>query len=253
MNKQKFSFFLLLAALVGGALYFTNFLQSPIIRLSLAFKSSYLHAIENIQHGIDEHFNQQATIIDLRRKNLYYEQELLNLHQVADEYQNILREENSSIKTDAHVVLARTLSYVRFGDTHRVWIEMDHFNPTQVYGLLYRGYAAGIVVANDNRPMALLNGDVKSSYAVNVGTSMAPGIVRGNNGRHLIVEFIPTWIPISVGDEVVTSGLDKIFLSGLKVGKVTSITRAQGYQSAILEPYFYGKNPAYFHVITKVR
>lgn len=82
---------------------------------------------------------------------------------------------------------------------------------------------------------------------------MAPGIVRGNNERHLIVDFIPTWVPIAIGDEVTTSGLDQIFLSGLKVGKVISISRASGYQSAKLEPYFYAKKPTYFHIITKVR
>lgn len=253
MNKQTLSIAALLAILVGGALYFTNLLQSPIIHLNLALKTSYHNATESIQHAIDEHFNQQATIIDLRQKNRFYEQELLNLHQIADEYQKLLNEHNSHFKTTPQTALVRTLSYVRFGDPHRVWIEMDKFDPKRVYGLLYRGYAAGIVVANDKRPIALLNGDMKSSYAVNVGTSMAPGIVRGNNGRRLIVEFIPTWIPISVGDEVLTSGLDRIFMAGLKVGKVVSITKASGYQSALIEPYFYGKNPAYFHVITQVR
>jgi rod shape-determining protein MreC len=253
MNKRALSVTGLLTIFVGVALYFTNLLQSPIIRLNLAFKSFYRDDIESIQHKIEEHFNQQAMIIDLRRKNRYYEQELLNLHQVADEYQKLIQEQNSSLKTTPQTTLIRTLSYVRFGDPHRVWVEMEEFDPKKVYGLLYRGYTAGIIVANNNRPMALLNGDLKSSYAVSVGSSMAPGIVRGNNERQLIVEFIPTWIPISVGDEVLTSGLDRIFMSGLKVGKVISISKASGYQSAVVEPYFYGKNPAYFHVITQVR
>ncbi len=253
MNKQALFLTALLAVLVGGALYFTNLLQSPIINLNLALKTSYHNIVESIEHDINEHFNQQATIIDLRQKNRYYEQELLSLHQIADEYQKLLQEHNSSFKTTPQSTLVRTLSYVRFGDPHRVWIEMETFDPKRVYGLLYRGYAAGIVVSNDKRPIALLNGDVKSSYAVNVGTSMAPGIVRGNNSRRLVVEFIPTWIPIAVGDEVLTSGLDRIFMAGLKVGKVVSITKASGYQSAVIEPYFYGKNPAYFHVITQVR
>lgn len=253
MNKKTLTIAALLALLVGGALYFTNFLQSPILRITHSIKSSYLDGVESVQHAIDEHFNQQATIIELRKKNRYYEKEMLSLHQVADEYQKLLQEHNSSFQTTPHTSLIRTLSYVRFGDPHRVWIEMEKFDPKRVYGLLYRGYAAGIVVGKNGRPLALLNGDVKSSYAVNVGTSLAPGIVRGNNARRLVVEFIPTWIPIAVGDEVLTSGLDRIFMSGLKVGRVISITKASGYQSAVIEPYFYGKNPAYFHVITQIR
>lgn len=253
MNKQKLFLTVLLALAVSAVLYFTGLLQSPILRLTHAVKSSYLDGIEYIQETLEEHFDQQQAIIALRDKNHYYEKELLTLHQVADEYQKLLQEHNSTISTQANVELVRALSYVRFGDPHKLWIEMKHFDSQSVYGLLYRGYAAGIVVSNGGRPMALLNGDIKSSYAVNVGASMAPGIVRGNNAKRLVVEFIPTWIPIAVGDEVTTSGLDQIFLSGLKVGKVISTAKAQGYQSAVIEPYFYGKNPAYFHVITKVR
>jgi len=253
MNKNSLFRILLLAIVMGGVLYFSNLLQSPIIRLTLALKSSYLYAVETVQQSVEEHFDQQQVIIGLRERNQYYEKELLTLHQIADEYQKLLNEQNSTLVTDPGVKLVRAISYVRFGDPHKLWIEMDQFDPKHVYGLLHRGYTAGIIVSNGGRPMALLNGDVKSSYAVNIGTSMAPGIIRGNNGKRLIAEFIPTWIPISVGDEVVTSGLDKIFLSGLKVGKVVSITRAQGYQSAVVEPYIYGNNPAYFHAITQVR
>jgi rod shape-determining protein MreC len=238
---------------MGGALYFSPFLQSPFIHLSKSIKLLYLGQIEEIETYITKHFNQASTIAQLQEKNRYYERELLTLHQVSDEYHNLLRESNSSITTTPSVELARTISYVRMGDPHKLWLEMDHFDPAQVYGLLYRGYVAGIVVSNNGSPMALLNGDVKSSYAVSIGNSEAPGIARGNNERRLVIEFIPTWVPIFVGDEVVTSGLDKIFMSNLKVGKVVSISRSSGYQSAVVEPYFYAKNPAYFHVITKVR
>ncbi|MCX6074438.1 MAG: rod shape-determining protein MreC [Campylobacterales bacterium] len=253
MNKQRLILALFLILGVSGALYFSPLLQSPFLHLSKTIKLIYLGQTEGIQNSFTKHFNQAATITQLEEKNRYYERELLTLHQVSDEYHNLLREANSSITTVPSVELTRTISYVRMGDPHKLWIEMDHFNPTHVYGLLYRGYVAGIVVSNNRSPMALLNGDIKSSYAVSIGNSQAPGIARGNNERRLVIEFIPTWIPIFVGDEVVTSGLDQIFLSGLKVGKVVSISRASGYQSASVEPYFYAKNPAYFHVITKVR
>lgn len=253
MNKQRLSLTLFFVGCVSGALYFSPFLQFPFLKLSQTIKISYLDQVQRFNQSVAEHVNQKNTIIKLQRENRYYERELLTMHQIADEYSNLLREQNSSIKTLPMVGLVRTISYVRMGDPHKLWLEMDHFNPKQVYGLLYQGYAAGIVVANNNKPMALLNGDIKSTYAVSVGSSQAPGIVRGNNERHLIVDFIPTWIPIAIGDEVTTSGLDQIFLSGLKVGKIISISRASGYQSAVLEPYFYAKKPVYFHIITKVK
>lgn len=253
MNKNTFLTFSFLAAIIGGFLYFTNILQSPLLHLTHNIKASYSNFVQSIHNSIDEHIHQQQTIVNLQKKINYYEKELLELHQVAYEYKNIIREQNSTIKTLPEISIARTISYVRFGDTNKLWIEMENFDPKKVYGLLYRGYTAGIVLANQGQPMALLNTDPKCSYAVSIGSSMAPGIVRGNNARQMIVEFIPSWIPISIGDEVLTSGLDKIFLSGLKVGKVISIHKAQGYQNAIIEPYFYGKNPTYFHIIGKNR
>lgn len=253
MNKQRISLTLFFLVCVSGALYFSPFLQSPFLKLSHSIKLVYLNQTQSFTQSVTEHLNQKNTIIKLQRENRYYERELLTMHQVADEYKNLLSEQNSSIKTLPALNLVRTISYVRMGDPHKLWLEMDHFNPKLVYGLLYRGYAAGIVVSNNSRPMALLNGDIKSTYAVSVGKSMAPGIVRGNNERRLIVDFIPTWIPVAIGDEVITSGLDQIFLAGLQVGKVISISKASGYQSAVIEPYFYAKKPAYFHIITKVR
>lgn len=253
MNKQRFTLTLFFVGCVSGALYFSPFLQAPFLKLSQTVKLAYLNQIQSFDQFLIEHLNQKNTILKLQRENRYYERKLLTMHQVADEYSNLLREQNSSIKTLPAVSLVRTISYVRMGDPHKLWLEMDGFNPKMVYGLLYRGYTAGIVVSEHKRPVALLNGDIKSTYAVSVGSSMAPGIVRGNNERHLIVDFIPTWVPIAVGDEVVTSGLDQIFLAGLHVGKVISISRASGYQSAVLEPYFYAKKPSYFHIITKVR
>ena len=69
----------------------------------------------------------------------------------------------------------------------------------------------------------------------------------------MLVQYIPTWVGISVGDEVVTSGLDHLFFSGIKVGKVRSIELTGGYQNAVITPYYEGNDPDYFHVITKVR
>jgi rod shape-determining protein MreC len=253
MNKQRLTLTLFFIGCVSGAVYFSPFLQAPFLKLSENIKLAYLDQIQSFNQSVTEHLNQKNTILRLQRENRYYERELLTMHQVADEYSNLLREQNSSIKTLPTLSLVRTISYVRMGNPHKLWLEMDDFNPKQVYGLLYRGYAAGIVVSDHKRPMALLNGDIKSTYAVSIGSSMAPGIVRGNNERRLIVDFIPTWVTIAIGDEVITSGLDQIFLAGLQVGKVISISRASGYQSAVVEPYFYAKKPAYFHIITKVR
>jgi rod shape-determining protein MreC len=112
---------------------------------------------------------------------------------------------------------------------------------------------AGIVVPKDTKALALLNSDLKSTYAVYIGNNKAPGIAHGNNDQHLVVSFIPAWFEIRVGDEVITSGLDNIFFKGLKVGRVISISKSQGYQNAVVEQYYKSNEPSYFHIIRSVQ
>ena len=253
MNREVLGIFFLFTALFGAALFFSTGLQSPILSLSNSVKNSYHSLTESVGQSYDEHFSQQATILELRKKLKLYEESHLILHQVATELNALFVENNSSFKVLPQVELVRTISYAKFGDINRVWIDMPVFDASKVYGLVHKENVAGIVVLHEGRPMALLNGSPKSSYAVYVGNEKAPGIVHGLNSKELIVEFIPTWIKIKEGDEVLTSGLDHLFFPGLKVGKVLSIEKSQGYQNAIIEPYYDASNPDYFHLIKSIR
>jgi rod shape-determining protein MreC len=253
MNKERLGILLLFLALFGGALYNSAILQGPFLSLLNSIKSGYHSIVSSVESTIDEHFFQQKTIRRLRQELAKYEESHLVLHQVATELNELFAENNSSFKARPNVSLIRTISYAKFGDTNKLWIDMEDFNASKVYGLVHKELVAGIVVAKNGRPLALLNGDPKSSYAVYVGKNRAPGIVHGKNAEELIVEFIPTWIAIKAGDEVVTSGLDRLFFPGLKVGRVLSVQQSEGYQNAVIEPYYDARNPGYFHVIKSIR
>jgi len=253
MKREVLGIFLLFATLFGLALFFSTGLQGPILSLTNGIKNSYKSTTASIGNSYDEHLAQQQTIQDLHKKLALYEESHLILHQVATELNALFIENNSSFKVNPKVELVRTISYAKFGDINKVWIDTPDFNSSKVYGLVHKENVAGIVIMKDGRPMALLNGALKSSYAVYVGEDKAPGIVHGLNTKELIVEFIPTWIKIKEGDEVLTSGLDNLFFPGLKVGKVLSVEQSQGYQNAIIRPYYNASNPDYFHLIKSIR
>jgi len=253
MKREVLGIFILFVILFSIAFSFSTGLQSPILSLTNSIKNSYHDTTSSIAQSYDEHFSQQETILQLRKKLKLYEESHLLLHQVATELNALFVENNSSFKVNPHVELVRTISYMKFGDINKVWIDTPPFDSSKVYGLVHKENVAGIVVMKEDRPMALLNGALKSSYAVYVGKNKAPGIVHGLNTKELIVEFIPTWIKINEGDEVLTSGLDHLFFPGLKVGKIVSIERAQGYQNAIIKPYYNASNPDYFHLIKSIR
>jgi rod shape-determining protein MreC len=252
MSKRLFSFLLIVIALLIGAVYFTNILQSPIVSISTKIQSLYLSTTSYISNTIDEHISQKKHIQQLRAQLQQYQKNHLIMQQLASQLDTLFQANDSNLTANAHVELVRAISYVKFANTNRLWLEMPDFNRSKIYGLVYHERVAGIVVSQDGKPMALLNQDPKSTYAVAIGPDHAPGIARGNNDGNVIVDYIPLWIKIQVGDEVTTSGLDKLFFAGLKVGTVTSIRKVQGYRQAIVKPFFMDNTPNYFYAIKEV-
>jgi len=252
MNKELLPTLIFIFALFGGAYHYSETVQAPFVSILNTAKNAYHDTVTAISETIDEHFGQSETIASQRDEIAALQTRLLENSQVQAEAEALLDLNGSRLNHDPRAELVRTLSYAKFGDTRKVWLEMPDFNASRVYGLVYGDMAAGIVVASRDLPMALLNGDPKSSYAVFVGPNRAPGIVHGNNSDRLLVKYIPTWVPVSPGDEVFTSGLDNLFFRGLRVGRVLTVTLSEGYQSALIAPYYNGLDPDFFHVITKV-
>ena len=196
---------------------------------------------------------QASTIESLKAQLEHYEKNHLVMQKLASEIQDLYKENSSAFKLNPDVILVRAISYEKFGNFNRVWLEMPDFNSSKVYGLIYKELVAGIVISQNSRPLALLNREAKSAYAVSIGEHSAPGIANGSNDELIVVNFIPTWYEIKEGDEVVTSGLDNIFFKGLKVGKIISVSQSGGYQSALVEQYYKANAINYFHVIRSVQ
>jgi len=253
MNKELLGFFSLFIALFVGALYYTNNIQGPIISSLNYLKSNYHYSTDFIQKNIDKHIFQAQTISNLTEELQKYENNHLVMQQMASEVNDLFKANKSKLASYPKVELARAISYEKFGDLNRVWIDVEDYNASKIYGLTYNELVAGIVVPKNSKPLALLNRDIQSSYAVYVGKNRAPGIAHGNNAKNLLIKFIPAWFKIQRGDEVITSGLDEIFFKGLKVGRVLSVSKSQGYQNAIIEPYYESNDPNYFHIIKRVR
>jgi len=253
MNKGLISFFLIFIALLMGALYYSNTIKAPFISVLNSIKSAHHNSIEFIQNKFNEHIFQKEQIIKLNEQLEMYENNHLVMQQLASEVNDLFQENKSKFKTNPKVELVRTISYQKLGDLNKIWLEINDYNSSNIYGLTYKELVAGIVVSSNGKALGLLNKDIKSSYAVYVGNSKAPGIAHGNNSQNLLVKFIPAWFSITEGDEVITSGLDNIFFKGLKVGRVLSVTKSQGYQNAIIEPYYKANNPNYFHMIRSVK
>jgi len=252
MSKRYLSIILLIA-LFSGAIYYSKHIQAPLIYSLNSIKKAYLHTLESIDRSIDEHFFQQQTIQKLQQKLLQYDKNNLIMTQLASELKDLYKQNNATLVTKPQVQLVRAISYEKFGNFNRIWMDINDYNSSKIYGLVYKNFVAGIVIPQEKQALALLNGDIKSTYSVYIGKNKAPGIAHGNDTQNLIVNFIPAWYSIQEGDEVITSGLDTIFFKGLQVGKVLSVKQIQGYQSAIVQPYYRAKEPNYFYLIRRTK
>ncbi len=253
MNRKLLGFLLIFALLVAFALNNSTLIQNSVIGPLNSIKQFYHTSFTQVRDAVNQHFNQKEYLLYLQEKLEIYEKNHLISHQIASELNRLYEENNATFASHPDVALVQGLSYVTLGDMNKIWLHMDDFNRSKIYGLVHKERVAGIVIAKNNQPMALLNNDPKCSYAVSIGEKKAPGIIHGRNQKEMLVEFIPSWMPVSVGDEVVTSGLDNLFFSNVLVGVVTQVSQSQGYQNAVVLPYYQESDIGFFHVITQVR
>ncbi|AQW81904.1 rod shape-determining protein MreC [Campylobacter pinnipediorum] len=248
--KTKIIFFIFIALLVVFSIKKGSSISSVSVGLSNFVVNVYIDITKTIKDKINEHFRQVDEIQTLRTQNLELEHSATLLSTFANELNQILQDKKSSSYMPK-VALVKSLSYVNISDYNKIWISrFRDYNSSKIYGLMYQGRSAGIVVPKENKPMALLQNDPKSIFSVYIGDEKIPGVAHGNK-HGIIIKYIPQWLSLKVGDEVFTSGLDGIFFSGVPVGKITKIYEESSYQSAIVEPYVKVNIPSYLYVVIK--
>lgn len=245
--SSKLKFFILIGLFIFISLQYGSTARSVVASLSTTVIEGYLAFTKSVKNVADEHLAQQGTIHDLRAENKKLEHSALLSIAFASKLNHLL--ESRGIEPyEPELELVQALSYVNLGNHYRVWLSFKDFDPTKIYGLVYQGYTAGIVVNENGKPLGLLQGDPKSIFSVTVGDGDIPGVAMGNADK-VHVKYIPQWMDPQVGDEVITSGMDTIFFAGIPVGKVIDVIQEESYQSVIVEPYVSTNVPMYMYAV----
>ena len=214
-------------------------------------KKTYIQKTDTLTSNISSFFNQAEQIRDLSTKNqelFQYQNLYTSVSNELVDLQN-LSQTGSIKKEDLKVV--KVLSYVKFDDFTKIWLDTKK-DDEKIQALIDGEFSAGIVIKKANNAQALLNGNEKCNYAVFIGPNKAPGIIHNNKHKDLLsIKYIPIWIDISLGDEVITSGMDDIFFEGLKVGKVVKIIKMADQQEAYIKPYSKVLQKKYFYLYNK--
>ncbi len=100
--------------------------------------------------------------------------------------------------------------------------------------------------------VVLLITDSRSRLAVSAGDlTETIGVLEGDRGLSVGVSLIPQSVPLTVGDVIVTSGLEPGIRRGFAVGSVEKIEKSvqASFQSAVIKPFSLGRHPSVVQVV----
>ena len=101
-----------------------------------------------------------------------------------------------------------------------------------------QGLVGRISSVTENNAKVLLLSDPSSLASALLADSRLNGIVRGDTGNHLVMDFLPQGPTFAVGEAVLSSGLGGQFPRGLRIGTIDTIESQPNavFQTATVRP-----------------
>ncbi len=237
--------FLLLVVLL---VYKNNHLLSQkVLNFSHSVKLLFATNKEKFIKTISTHFHQKEQIEILEKHIKELEPKASLSVAFASKLNHFLKEAHlKNYNPQLHLV--QVLGFERMQVKDRLWIDFPHFKKEKIYGLIYKGFSAGILRQEQGRPLAILQSSKEALFSVYIGKTKIQGIAFGD-GENIEIRYIPSYEKPHIGDEVITSGNDNIFYEGIKVGEIIHIERNDMYKIATLKPYTDPKKAQFFYAI----
>jgi rod shape-determining protein MreC len=209
-----------------------NFLTGIMTRISTSLSTN--------TQGIEDIETLRRRNADLEEALARFQSELVELREIASDYQRLADLVNYSMASDDRTFIAadiiarsdpnaplRTIVISR-GTRDGLTVGMPVVTQLGLIGRILQ------VTANASR--VLLVTDPSSAVSARLITSRAEGSVVGRLGGDMVMEFIPLNAEAQPGDIVTTSGLGGNFPSDVTIGQVTSVRQqeAELFQEAVV-------------------
>ncbi len=101
------------------------------------------------------------------------------------------------------------------------------------------GVVGQVVDAANHYAKVLLVIDSNCAVDALVQQTRAHGIVKGDSESGCLLKYVSRKEAVNIGDDVVSSGLDGVFMKGLQIGKVSAIVRDRSgiFQDITVTPF----------------
>ncbi len=227
--------------------------QDNFALLTLPIKESYLDIVNSLKHSKEQYLQQAEAIKSLKKENIllrkYLYQQKINLI----ELKQLNQYSETKFNNFKNILRVQTISYKKLNDFSQIYLTNgEELGEDKIYGLIQRNVVAGIALKQNGPLKGILLSNPICQFSTFIGEKKTPGIAKGIDAESIEVNFIPKWSKIEVGDKVLTSGLDNIFLPDIPVGVVTNILTRSTYKTAIVKTYADVLHPNFFYLVKEV-
>ncbi len=253
MKNSKFIFVSILILVTFLLLKKEESFQDKFAFVTLPIKESYLNFTNSLGNIIDKYLQQANSIETLKEENIllrkYLYEQKIKITQL-EQLNN-----NSERKFDFYknIIRVQTISYKKLNDFSNIYLTNgEDLKEDKIYGLIQKNVVAGIAIKTEGSLKGILLSNPECQFSTFIGQENTPGIAKGIDEQTMEINFIPKWSKVAIGDKVITSGLDNIFLSNVPVGIVTKIITQSTYKTAIIKTYADILHPNYFYLVKEV-
>ncbi len=227
--------------------------QDKFAIISLPIKEYYLEITNRIKDSTDKYLKQAESIKELKKENIllrkYLYQQKINIVKL----KQLTQFNEKKFNNYNNILRVQTISYKKLNDFSQVYLtKSNELGKDKIYGLIQKNVAAGIAIKENGTLKGILLSNPICQFSTFIGKDKTPGIAKGIDAENLEVNFIPKWSTVKVGDKVLTSGMDNIFLPNIPVGEVTNIITKSTYKTAIVKTYADVLHPNFFYLVKEV-
>jgi len=227
--------------------------QEKFAFITLPIKESYLQVTNNVKDSVDEYLNQAESIKRLKKENILLRKYLYQQKIKIVQLEQLTKYDEKRFNNYKNILRVQTISYKKLNDFSQIYLTGgENLGEDKIYGLIQKNVVAGIAIKENGPLKGILLSNPICQFSTFIGEKKTPGIAKGIDAESIEVNFIPKWSKISVGDKVVTSGLDNIFLPNVPVGVVTNIVTRSTYKTAIVKTYADVLHPNFFYLVKEV-